>query len=212
MERFGALAMISILGYWDGFRFGDSAARAVVEIFANVSHLVVSSGAEGEVGGGKSGCGVAAATAEYVLDADRVDIGIGDEGLYVDWGAPRNHAQAAELVRRGGAGALDSGFIAAARLARSARQDADAGKDLEGESSIGGSARVSDPGAADADQRGDAVEVRRHRMGWGCVVRWRVRRSLLCRCRCCADKSARATRLPDSFGPSELAHFALAQG
>src|SRR2546427_754234 len=75
------------LEYWDGFRFGDSAARAVLEIFANVSYPVVSSG------------------------------------------------------------------------------------------------------AADADQRGDAVEVRRHRMGWGCVVRWRVRRSLLCRCLGCADKS-----------------------
>ena len=178
------------LEYWDGFRFGDSAARAVVEIFANVSYPVVSSGAAGEVGGGKSGCGVAAATAEYVLDADCVDFGSGDEGLYVGWGAPRSHAQAAELVRRGGAGALDSGFTAAARLARIARQDADDGKDVEGESSIGGSARVSDPGAADADQRGDAVEVRRHRMGWGCVVRWRVRRSLLCRCLGCADKSA----------------------
>src|SRR6266567_3029614 len=41
-------------------------------------------------------------------------------------GAHRGAMQAAELVRRGGAGALDSGFTAAARLARIARQNADA--------------------------------------------------------------------------------------
>ena len=87
-----------LFGDFDGFRFGDSAASAFMAISADVSDWIISLGAAGEVSEGKFGRGVAAATAEHVLDANRVDVGGGHESLYDGGGSPRSHAQAAQLV------------------------------------------------------------------------------------------------------------------
>ena len=122
-------------------------------LFANVCHSVISRCTAGKIDAGKSFGLAAASTTMGVLDTDGMDVRRINAGLYDVRGPPRSDAEAARVVRRSSACTLDTRFATTTGVDRGAGEDAGNWADIEGESSVGRSARVQNSRAARADYR-----------------------------------------------------------